>query len=198
MEPTTLSAAVAAIKQGKIIVYPTDTLYGLGADIFNANAVQTVFAIKHRPRDAPLSVAVSSVDEINSIARIPEYAQSLIDTFLPGSLTIVLPKRDHIPESITGKTPTIAIRVPNHPLAQRLLSLCGPLTATSANIHGQQTPPTIKEIKQQFGDAIAQYVGGGTSIGHSSTIVDLTTARPKILREGTISTQAILDVISDE
>ncbi|MBN2065378.1 MAG: threonylcarbamoyl-AMP synthase [Candidatus Thermoplasmatota archaeon] len=198
MTPADISEAIVAIQQGRVIIYPTDTLYGLGADIFNHNAVRTVFAIKHRPLDMPLSVAVSSVDDISTIACIPEYAQSLLTTFLPGSLTIILPKRGHIPESITGKETTIAIRVPNHPLAQHLLSSCGPLTATSANIHGQHTPSTIMGLKKQFGDAIAQYVDGGTLRGQPSTIVDLTTTQPKILREGTISTQAILEVISDE
>lgn len=197
MTSTDFSEVVAAIKQGKVIVYPTDTLYGLGADIFNPDAVRMVFAVKHRPLTTPLSIALSSVDDIDTIARIPEYAKSLIATFLPGSLTIILPKREHIP-NIVGKDAAIAIRVPNHSLAQHLLSACGPLTATSANIHGQHTPSTIAELKKQFGDTIAQYVDGGTLVGKSSTIVDLTTAQPKILREGTTSTQAILDVISNE
>jgi len=122
----------------------------------------------------------------------------LIAKFLPGSLTIILPKLGHIPDSIASKQPSIAIRVPDHPLAQQLLSVCGPLTATSANIHGQQTLSTLAEIKKQFGDAITQYVDGGTLLGKSSTIVDLTATKPKILRKGVISTQAILDVISDE
>jgi len=191
-----ISEAIAALRHGNLVVYPTDTLYGLAADIFNEDAVRKVFDIKKRPLDTPLPVAVSTVDEMETVAVVNDNARRLAERFLPGPLTLILQKRSCVPAVVTGGRDNIAVRIPNHTTALALLSQYGPLTATSANVHGTETSPIIKEIKMQFNtNDIAVYIDAGRLDGLPSTIVDVTTECPKILREGLISKQAILDEI---
>jgi len=196
MQKMDISEAIAALRHGNLVVYPTDTLYGLAADIFNEDAVRKVFDIKKRPLDMPLPVAVSTVDEIKTIAVVSDNARRLAERFLPGPLTLILQKRSCVPAVVTGERDNIAVRIPDHTIALTLLSQCGPLTVTSANVHGTETSPIIKEIKMQFNtNDIAAYIDAGRLDGLPSTIVDVTTECPKILREGLISKQAILDEI---
>jgi len=196
MQKMDISEAIAALRHGNLVVYPTDTLYGLAADIFNEDAVRKVFDIKKRPLDTPLPVAVSTVDEMETVAVVNDNARRLAERFLPGPLTLILQKRSCVPAVVTGGRDNIAVRIPNHTTALALLSQYGPLTATSANVHGTETSPIIKEIKMQFNtNDIAVYIDAGRLDGLPSTIVDVTTECPKILREGLISKQAILDEI---
>ena len=138
-----ISKAITALLNGKIIVYPTDTLYGLGADIFNENAVTKIFDIKKRPLSEPLSVAVSDLETLKKIAFVDEKSTKLINSFLPGKLTIILNKKDIVPDLITGGLKKVAIRIPDNEIALDILSRFGPITATSANIHGKKTPDNI-------------------------------------------------------
>lgn len=191
-----LSAAIKAVQHGDIIVYPTDTLYALGADIFNEIAVKRIFAIKKRPLSIPLPVAVSSVDEIGQIAIVDERIQRIASQFLPGQLTLLLKKKPNIPNIITSNGDKIAVRIPNQNVALDLLSEVGPLTVTSANIHGMDVPAIIKDIKVQFTtDTVASYIDAGRLEGLPSTIVDMTGKDPLIVREGTIAKEEIVNSI---
>lgn len=188
--------AIKALKNGKVIVYPTDTLYGLGADIYKVDAVRKVFEIKKRPLDDPLSVAVSDIDELEKIAFVNDKSRQLAKAFLPGRLTLILKKRSIIPDIVTGGLNKVAIRIPDNNVALELLSEFGPITATSANIHGKKTPYIIKEISMQFkNEDISVYLNIGRLAGKPSTIVDATKKHIKIVREGAIAEKEILDAI---
>jgi len=199
MKKLDLSKAITALRNGQIIVYPTDTLYGLGADIFNDDAVKKIFKIKKREKNNPLSVAVANINELEKIAVVDDKTRYLIRTFLPGKLTIVLKKKVNVSNLVTGGLDKVAIRIPNNEIALDLLSKFGPLTATSANIHGKKSPVNINNISIQFkASDIAVYIDNGKLDGRPSTIVDMTEKPFKIIRKGTISEKEIMDVISYE
>jgi len=191
-----LSKAITALKNGQVIVYPTDTLYGLGADIFNDNAVKKVFQIKKRPKNDPLPVAVSSIDELEKIAFADDITRSLVESFLPGKLTLILKKKSVVSDVVTGGLDKVAVRIPKNEVALELLSKFGPLTATSANIHGRKTPGIISDIRMQFKDAdVAVYLDDGGLDSRPSTIVDMTQKPIKIVRKGAITEKDIMDAI---
>jgi L-threonylcarbamoyladenylate synthase len=193
-----VSTAIKALKQGNIIVYPTDTLYGLGADIYNETAIKKIFKIKKRPNSMPLSIAVFDFDEIKKIAFINKSAKVLIDRFLPGKLTLILKKKSEISDQITSGLDKVAIRIPNNSIALEILSNFGPITATSANIHGNKTPFIISDIVMQFkNNDIDMYIDDGKIAGKPSTIVDVSERNIKILREGAISNKNILDAVKN-
>ena len=192
-----ISKAIYALKNGDVIVYPTDTLYGLGADIHNDHAIRKVFRIKKRPFNDPLSVAVSDFDEVEKIAKTDERTQKLVEQFLPGKLTLILEKKSSVSDTITGGLKNIAIRIPDNKIAMEILSNFGPITATSANIHGLKTPYIINEINMQLKENVAVYLDDGKLEGEPSTIVDLTNNEVKILRKGAIPEKDVLDAISN-
>jgi len=195
MEKFDISKAVKALSDSEIIVYPTDTLYGLGADIYNNEAVDKIFKIKKRSRSDPLPVAVSSFLEMEKIAFVDDKTKQLVNVFLPGKLTIILDKKDIVSDAVTGGLDKIAVRIPDNKIALKLLSCFGPLTATSANIHGGKVLETIDEINNHFKDDVAVYLDDGCLKGKPSTIVDATSDKLKILREGTISKDKIMDMM---
>lgn len=195
MEKCDISKAIKALSDGKIVVYPTDTLYGLGADIYNEQAVNRVFEIKKRSKTDPLSVAVSCFSEIEKIAFVDDKIKELVEFFLPGKLTIILNKKDIVPNFVTGGLNKIAIRMPDNKIALELLSKFGPITATSANVHGEKTPCIINDIRMQFKDDVAVYLDDGYLEGKSSTIVDAISKKFKIIREGAISKDKIMEMI---
>ncbi len=191
-----LSKAITALKSGNIVVYPTDTLYGLGADIYNIKAVRKIFQIKKRSFNNPLSVAISDISELERIAFLNETSRCLARAFLPGRLTLILKKRSIIPDFVTAGLEKVAVRIPDNEVALELLSEFGPLTATSANIHGKKTPDIIKKISMQFKkDDISVYLDIGKLEGKPSTIVDVTGKSIKLIRLGAISEKEILDAI---
>jgi len=199
MKKLNLSKAIAALKNGKVIVYPTDTLYGLGADIFNDEAVKKVFKIKKREKTNALPIAVADVNELEKIAFVDDKSRCLIKAFLPGKLTVVLKKKNIVSDLVTGGSDNVAIRIPDNKIALYLLSNFGPLTATSANIHGKKTPVNISDINIQLKSSdIAVYIDNGTLDGEPSTIVDMTQEPFKIIRKGTITEKQIMDAISYE
>jgi L-threonylcarbamoyladenylate synthase len=199
MKKLDLSKAIAALRAGQVIVYPTDTLYGLGADIFNDDAVQKIFRIKKRKKNNPLPVAVANLKEIEKIDFVDKTSRCLIKTFLPGKLTIVLKKKSNVSDLVTGGLDKVAIRIPNNIVALELLSKFGPLTATSANIHDKKPPVNIDDISMQLKTCdIAVYIDDGRLEGSPSTIVDLTQKPFKIIRKGAISEKEIMDAISYE
>ena len=196
MDEYNLSEAILALKKGRIIVYPTDTLYGLGADIYNKDAVRKIFYIKKRPIDMPLSVAVSDFSELEKIAYTNDKIRKIVKSFLPGKLTLILKKKDCISDIVTAGLNKVAIRIPDNEIALELLSRFGPITATSANIHGRKTPGLINDIRMQFNqDDISVYIDIGKLVGQPSTLVDMTGDQIEILREGAIPKKEILDAI---
>ena len=165
-----IEKAVSVLMHDGIVVYPTETLYGLGADAFSDEAIFKVYEAKHRPLGMPISIAVSDFDMLASVARVEPWMESFIQTFLPGPVTIVLEARNCVPEILTGGTGMIGIRIPAHPLAQQLIECFDcPITATSANIHGAKDPQVPEEctVPYEF------LIDGGKLPGTPSTVVDL-------------------------
>jgi len=193
-----LSNISYALKNGLLIVYPTDTLYGIGADIFNKQAVEKVFLVKQRPHEMPLPIGISAINKIDTIAYMSPLAEKIASFFLPGSLTLIL-KQKALPTWIQSSKGTIAIRIPNDPIALQILSHTGPLTITSANVHNQSTPLLIKDISKMFkSNDIALFIDDGIRCGNASTIVDCTTHTPIIIRQGSISPDEIDSVVNDK
>jgi len=195
MKKFELSNAIAALSRGDVIVYPTDTLYALGANIYNEDAVKKVFKIKRRPRNLPLPIAVSNFKEMEKIAYTNDLVKTVVEQLLPGELTVLLFKKDKVSNAITTGSNKVAVRIPGNDIALDLLSKFGPLTVTSANIHRQKTPYVINDITMQFSKDIQVYLDYGKLDGKPSTIVDLTSKDLVIVRQGSITKKEILDAI---
>jgi L-threonylcarbamoyladenylate synthase len=196
MKKNDFSAALKALKNGEPIIYPTDTLYALGADIYNETAVRKVFDIKQRPYSVPLPVAVSSIQAIETIAYMNDVAHEISKKFLPGTLTIILKKKLTVPDIVTSGHDTIAVRIPNNTIALELLSQYGPLTVTSANLHNKKTPGSITDILMQLETRIPICLHDGKRDAVPSTIVDLSAGIPRIVRKGQVTEKELLDVIN--
>ncbi|NLM30384.1 MAG: threonylcarbamoyl-AMP synthase [Methanomicrobiales archaeon] len=174
-----IDTAVRVLSRDGLIVYPTETVYGLGADALSEDAVLKVYAVKGRPLSKPISIAVSDMDMLGAVAVVDEAARAFIERFLPGPVTVILPAKSCLPEIITGGTGLVGIRWPAHEIALAIIArLDSPITATSANVSGE-IPPTRPEDVYIPGDYL---VDGGELPGTPSTVVDLTTLR--ILRKG--------------
>lgn len=195
MSEQNISFVVQHIRRGGVVLYPTDTLYALGASIYDEDAVKKVFEVKRRPFSEPLPVAVSSKLELEEIVFLNDAAERLIDVFLPGPLTMVL-KKKKVPDVVTAGKSTVGVRIPGNDKALRLLSETGPLTVTSANVHGERVLDNVDEIRRQLGVDVPA-VDAGRLSGKPSTIVDLTQRKPVILREGVILKSVIMDVLED-
>ena len=180
--------AVKLLKDGKLIVYPTDTLYGLGANIFDEKAVIKVYEAKRRPFSMPLPICLSSIEEIEKYAIMNKIAHKIAERFMPGAVTIILKKKKCVPDIVTKEK--IAIRVPASDVARNIAKEV-PLTATSANLHGRKAPSTIKDAKEQLGNKVAMYIDAGKLMGKPSTIIDVSEGRIKIIREGAIPKEEI-------
>ncbi|MEO1021078.1 MAG: L-threonylcarbamoyladenylate synthase [Bacteroidota bacterium] len=188
--------AVTLLSSGQPVAFPTETVYGLGADAWNTDAIQTVFTLKGRPSDNPLIVHVANREQmLTFVQTIPEYAQLLMDAFWPGPLTIVLPKKAIVPDIITAGLSTVAIRQPNHPLALTLIQRSGPLVAPSANRSGKPSPTKAEHVSDDFGSQVSVIDGGPTRIGLESSVVDLTMSVPVLLRPGSIGKAEIEGVL---
>ncbi len=195
MKRSVLSDAVKALNNGEAVVYPTDTLYALGADIYNEGAVKKIFEIKRRPYSCPFPVAVANFDEIDKLSYTNGLVKRVVKRFLPGPLTLILKKKDSVSSIVTGGLDKIAVRIPKNDVALDLLSRFGPLTATSANIHGKKTSYVIKDLKMQFSSEISVYLDDGRLDAKPSTIVDLTSKKPIIVRKGPINKDEIMEAI---
>src|SRR5262245_40628903 len=193
-EPERLAAAADLLKSGRLVAFPTETFYALGADATSVEAVEAVFAAKGRPQGMPLPVILADRDDaLRVAASLPQGAEALMDVFWPGPLTLVVPARDDLPARLLAEGKTIGVRVSPHPVALALARACGrPLVATSANRSGQPPPATAAEVAQQLGDRLAAILDAGRTHGGSpSTIVDLTVDPPRLVRAGPISARAI-------
>ncbi len=191
-----IAHAAEDIAAGKLIVYPTETVYGIGADIFNQKAVKKVFMAKNRPFDMPLSVAVADKKMMEDVANLNENADMLIDAFLPGPLTIIIKKNALVSDMVTSASQKVGIRMPDNPIALELIRRCGPMVATSANLHSHPDSTSIKPAVDDLGDAISTYLDSGdSSLGKPSTIVWLNLGEVEIVRQGAISKEQIEEVL---
>ncbi len=193
VSPETLLLAGEFLREGGLVAFPTDTVYGLGALAFDARAVESIYAAKARPVEKAIPLLIADpADLVKVTANIPEMAARLAARFWPGPLTLVLPKHPRLPEAVSA-TQSVGIRIPDHPAALALLRLVGPMAVTSANISGGLSPSTAEAVKSQLGSRIPLILDGGeTKGGVPSTVVDCTGAEPTILREGPISQAEIL------
>jgi L-threonylcarbamoyladenylate synthase len=188
-----IKKGVEILQKGGVIAFPTDTVYGLGADAFNPTAVGRIYEIKNRPKYQQFPLLIVDVKQLTALAEpIPEIAWLLARRFWPGGLTLVLPRKDSVPAYLSSR-PTIAVRIPNHPACLALIQHLGhPLIGTSANISGQPAALTAEEVGQQLGGRIDLIINGGQCPGgKQSTIVDITHEPPIILRQGIIPSHEI-------
>lgn len=181
-----LSEAATELRDGRVVVFPTDTVYGIGADAFNPFATATIFSAKSRPRSLPLPVLVARPRQAWALcAHVPREAAELAAAFWPGGLTLLLPETEGLEWDLGETRGRIAVRMPACDEALELIGMVGPLAATSANRSGEPTPRTVDEIALRLGRAVALYLDGGPALGDvPSTVVDLTGRGPRIVREG--------------
>jgi len=185
------------ILEGKLVAFPTETVYGLGADALNEEAVRRIFEAKGRPADNPLIVHIADFSDLKKLARkIPREARLLAERFWPGPLTLVLPKRDEVPPVTTGGLDTVAIRMPAHEIALALIRASTPIAAPSANISGKPSPTLAEHVIDDFYGRIGAIIDGGeTRVGVESTVIDLSSERPTLLRPGGLPLEEIEKVI---
>ena len=188
-----VAQGVAVLRRGGLVAFPTDTVYGLGASIDLPAAVARVYAAKSRPREMALPVLVSETADIERLSeRLSPAARCLIEAFLPGALTIVVPASAAVPAHVTAGRGTVALRIPDHPVPRALIrGLGAPIIGTSANRSGRPSPLTADEVRAQLGDRIDLVIDGGRCPGVESTIVDVTGEIPVVLRAGAISSADI-------
>lgn len=199
--PETIEQAAEALIRGHIVAFPTDTVYGLGANALDAAAVARVFAAKGRPSAKPLAVLVPDLATVEHFADVNAAARKLAQAFWPGALTLVLPKRQDCPlaEPVSAGLDTIAFRSPDHDVAQKLLARSGlPIVAPSANRSGHPSPKTAAEVEADLGDHPAMILDGGPApLGIESTIVSLA-GPPTLLRQGALPREAIEDILGQK
>ena len=195
MKAINLERAVEVLKDGGVLAIPTDTLYGLAADVFNAAAIDRVFDIKGRSQDLALPVLVSGWEQMEKVAKnVPPQAQALAERFWPGALTLVVTKAPGLPDRLTAGGPTVAVRMPDHPAPIQLIDgLGGPITGTSANISGSADPLTLAELTAEIGSRVDHiFTDGPIPKGTASTVIDITSGQPKLLREGAVPFDQVL------
>lgn len=193
-----LERAGEVLKQGGLVAFPTETVYGLGGDALNKDSSRKIYAAKGRPSDNPLIVHICKFEDMYPIVKeVPEEARLIADAFWPGPLTMILPKSDQVPVETTGGLETVAIRMPSHPVAQKLIAYGGGyVAAPSANVSGKPSPTVAKYVVEDMLGKIDVIIDGGeVGIGLESTIIDLTVSPPQILRPGYITQEMLSKVL---
>jgi tRNA threonylcarbamoyl adenosine modification protein (Sua5/YciO/YrdC/YwlC family) len=192
-----IERAARVVRSGKVVVVPTDTVYGVGADAFDQVAVAMVLAAKHRGRDVPPPVLVGSARTVDGLAtEVPMYARILMRHFWPGALTLVVRAQPTLMWDLGETNGTVALRMPDDEVTLRLLNEVGPMAVTSANLTGQPPATTAEEARDQLGGAVSLYLDGGTRSGSAaSTIVDCTGEEPVVLRHGAIPADRVREVL---
>lgn len=197
--PDAISRAVTLVKSGGLIAFPTDTVYGIGVSAFQTDAIERIYKVKDRSTLKAIPILLGDPDFAEQIT--PPFTpiiEKLAGKFWPGPLTLVLPLLPSLPENLSP-TPTIGLRVPDHPFARALLRGTGPLAATSANLSGQPSALTAEGVLAQLGSRVDLILDGGrTPGGLASTVLDCTRVKPTVLREGPVSWEDIQDVLTDE
>jgi len=199
-DPDGIRRAAALIREGKLVAFPTETVYGLGANALDAGAVEKIFRVKGRPSTSPLIVHVASRDAARGLTtEWPDVAETLARKFWPGPLTLVLPKRDCIPAIVTAGLPTVGLRVPANPIALALLAEANlPIAAPSANRFTELSPTTAEHVRKSLGDEVDLILDGGPArVGIESTVLSLAGPMPLLLRPGMISRVQIEEVIGE-
>lgn len=192
-----ITAAVSAVKGGRLVVLPTDTVYGIGCDAFDNEAVNALLRAKHRGPDMPVPVLVGSWSTVQGLVRDYSFTmRRLVEAFWPGGLSIVVHQAPSLPWNLGDTRGTVMLRMPMHPVAIDLLNQTGPMAVSSANISGQPPATNVEMAENQLGDDVAVYMDGGeATIGEASTIVDLSSGKPRILREGATTAEKIGEVL---
>lgn len=198
-DPAAIARAAAVLRGGGLVVFPTETVYGLGADALDAAAVRRIFAAKGRPADNPLIVHVATASQARALAEsVPPAAERLMSLW-PGPLTLVLPRAEVVPAVTTAGQPTVAVRIPDHPAALALLRACGrPIAAPSANRSGRPSPTTAEHVRADL-DGLVDVIldGGPCAVGLESTVVDATRAVPLVLRVGGMPVEALRAAVGE-
>ncbi len=194
--PESFERAVSILTASGVAAFPTDTVYGLGALAFNAQAIDLLYAVKGRDSAKAIAVLLGKNEDLEKITySMNRIALRLAECFWPGPLTLVVPRSPDLPDNLSP-LPTIGVRIPDHPAAIKLLSRCGPMAVTSANLSGKTSPTTAEEVSEQLGGLIPLILDGGrTPGGRSSTVVDCTGAEPIILRQGPITLEEMKAVL---
>jgi len=198
LQPEEVGRAAELLAQGEVVAFPTETVYGLGANALDPEAVAKIFAAKGRPQDNPLIVHCTGIGQVEELVRdIPPAARLLMERFWPGPLTLVLPKREVVPEVVTAGLDTVAVRVPDHPVALRLLQAVSfPLAAPSANLSGKPSPTRAEHVLQDLGGRIPAILDGGeTGWGVESTVLDCTTWPFRLLRPGGVTLEQLQELV---
>lgn len=192
-----ITAAASMIRTSRLVVFPTDTVYGIGCDAFDSMGVRTLLEAKGRGRNMPLSVLVGSWSTVDGLVlSVPQQARDLIQAFWPGGLSIVLPHAPSLAWDLGDTRGTVMIRMPLHPVVLELLREVGPIAQSSANISGRPPATTVEQAQSQLGSAVSAYLDGGPS-GEAvpSSIVDLTGDTPRMLREGAVTRAEVTEVL---
>ena len=200
LDPEVIEEAGNILKNGGLVAFPTETVYGLGGDALRPEASARIYAAKGRPSDNPLIVHIADMDSLEDVAeQIPEAAVKLAQHFWPGPLTMIFPKTEKVPESTTGGLDTVAVRMPSHPIARALIRESGVyIAAPSANTSGRPSPTKAEHVQEDLDGKIDMIIDGGTvGIGLESTIVDMSTGVPTILRPGYITKKMLEDILGE-
>lgn len=195
-----LSLAADLLRSGQLVAFPTETVYGLGADALNADAVLSVFAAKGRPADNPLIVHIYDRSQLDGLCVVPNKALPLMDAFWPGPLTILFEKLPAVPDAVTAGLPTVAVRMPSHPVASAMLRACNlPVAAPSANSSGRPSPTLASHVLEDLRGRIPLILDGGPcEVGLESTVLDLCHGEPTILRPGGVTKEMLESVLHTE
>ncbi|MEO8003262.1 MAG: L-threonylcarbamoyladenylate synthase, partial [Betaproteobacteria bacterium] len=199
MSDQEIEQAVQILRKGGLVAFPTETVYGLGADASNPAAVRKIFAAKGRPADHPVIVHIADTSELKHWAlEVPRSAWVLAEKFWPGPLTMVFKRASHVSDLVTGGQDTVGVRVPSHPVAQQLLrAFNGGIAGPSANRFGRLSPTTAAHVREELGAAVDLVLDGGPcEVGIESTIVDVTRATPAVLRPGRITALQIEEALA--
>ena len=201
--PADIEAAARLLAAGELVGFPTETVYGLGADAANPAAVRKIFALKGRPADHPLIVHIGDAPSLDAWSSdVPRAALDLARAFWPGPLTIILARAMRVPAEVTGGQETVGLRCPSHPMAQALLAAfarigSGAIAAPSANRFGHVSPTTAAHVRDEFGEALHVLDGGACEVGLESTIIDLSRGRPVLLRPGAVTREQLSAVLGE-
>ncbi len=195
-----LELAAKLFEEGQLVAFPTETVYGLGANALDRDAVLSIFEAKGRPADNPLIVHIYDRKQLDELCEIPEAAGALMEAFWPGPLTMLFPKKERVPAEVTAGLPTVAIRMPSHPVAAAMLKKCGlPIAAPSANRSGRPSPTTAEHVREDMEGRIPLILDGGAcEVGVESTVLDICHGQPTILRPGGITKEMLEGVLGQE
>ena len=194
-----IDLALRLLQDGGVVAIPTDTLYGLAADALNPVAIEKVFAIKERPEGLALPVLLADPEQLHQVADVvPDQLRAVAEAFWPGAMTLIIKRKRSLPPRLTAGNPTVAVRVPDHPVPRELARGLGrPITGTSANISGAADPKTLGELRKQVGDRVDLLVASGpVPAGSASTIVDLSGDGPRLISEGAVPFEKIAALLN--